>query len=304
MNRRDFLKKLFSIAVIAGVSSTFKGKSLFAEERKEEVFPDLVAVKGGSPEKMFDEGIKALGGMRRFVKKGEIVVVKPNIAWIAKPESAANTNPGLVKRIIEHCFWAGARKVYVFDHTCDDSFTTYKISGIESVAKEAGATIAYANKESYYQEVVIPEAYILKKVKVHELILESDVFINVPILKHHSSAKMTSAFKNLMGVVWDRFYYHRTDLDRCIAEFPLYRKPNLTVVDAYNVLKNGPRFRSMEDVLKKEIQLLGVDIVALDVASSKILGENPENIKYIIYGEKLGLGKTNLEELNIKRITL
>ncbi len=306
MNRRDFFRKAFSLAAVAGISSLVKSNTLLAAEEgsKNSKTPDLIAVKNGTPERMFDEGIKAFGGMKSFISKGQTVVVKPNIAWIANPEGAATTNPTLVKRIVEHCYDAGASKVYVFDHTCNDCFTTYPVSGIEQAAKEANATVVHADKESYYEEVRVPGAHALKRVKVHELIIESDVFINVPILKHHGSTKMTCALKNLMGVVWDRSFYHRTDLDRCIAEFPLYRKPDLTIVDAYNILTDGPRARSLEDVVKKEIQLLSKDMVALDVASAKILGEKVENIKYIKIASDLGIGISNLEELNIKRITL
>jgi uncharacterized protein (DUF362 family) len=306
MNRRDFFKKVFSLAAVAGISSIAKSVPLLAAEddTKNTKIPDLVAVKNGTPEKMFDEGIKALGGMKNFIRKGQTVVVKPNIGWTANPEGAADTNPALVKRIIEHCFDAGASRVFVFDHTCDDCYTTYRVSGIEKAAKEAKATVVHANRESYFQEVRVPGAHTLKRVKVHELILESDIFINVPILKHHGSTRMTCALKNLMGVVWDRLYYHRTDLERCIAEFPLYRKPDLTIVDAYNILTDGPRSRSLKDVVRKNMQLLSKDMVALDVASSKILGEEVENIKYIKIASDLGIGNSNLDELNIKRITL
>lgn len=306
MNRREFFKKAFSLAAVAGISSIVKSNPLLAEENEitKVKNPDLIAVRNGTPEKMFDEGIKAFGGMKNFVKKEQTVVVKPNIAWSTSPETAADTNPALVKRIIEHCYGAGAKRVYVFDHTCDNPFKTYPVSGIEKAAKEANATVVHADKESYYDEVRVPGAHLLKRVKVHELILESDVFINVPILKHHGSARMTCAFKNLMGVVWDRGYYHRTDLDRCIAEFPLYRKPDLTIVDAYNILTHGPRFHSMNDVVKKQMQLLSKDMLALDVASSKILGEETESIKYIKFAGDLGLGERNLEALNIKRIAL
>jgi len=306
MNRRDFLKHIFSLTVFAGISSIVKSNPLQAAKKNDSVkkSPDIVLVKNGSPEKMFDEGIKILGGMKAFIKKGQTVVVKPNIGWVANPEGAATTNPRLVKRIIEHCFDAGASRVYVFDHTCDDCFTTYQASGIEKASKEAKATVVHANKESYYQEVRVPGAHVLKNVKVHELILESDIFINVPILKHHSNTRMTCALKNLMGVVWDRTFYHRTDLERCIAEFPLYRKPDLTIVDAYNILTDGPRARSLKDVVKKEMQLLSKDMVALDVAASKILGEPTENIKYIKIATDLGIGTDNLDELNTKRITL
>jgi uncharacterized protein (DUF362 family) len=306
MDRREFFKRMFSLAALAGISSITKPTPLLAEENdtQNKKPPDLVAVRNGTPEKMFDVGIKALGGIKKFIRKGQTVVVKPNIAWTSNPEGAADTNPALVKRIIEHCFDAGASRVYVFDHTCDDCFTTYNVSGIEKAAKEARATVVHANKESYYQEVRVPGAHLLKNVKVHELILESDVFINVPILKDHGSTIMTCALKNLMGVVWDRAYYHATDLHRCIAEFPLYRKPDLTIVDAYNILIDGPRSRSLEDVVRKNTQLLSKDMVALDVAAAKILGVEPSNIKYIGYASELGLGIGNLEELNVERIAL
>lgn len=306
MDRRDFFKKTFSLAVAAGISSITKTAPLLAAENDSanKNPPDLVAVRNGSPDKMFDKGIAALGGMRKFIRKEQTVVVKPNIAWIANPEGAADTNPILVKRIIEQCFGAGASRVYVFDHTCDDSNITYNVSGIEKAAREANATVVQANKESYFQEVRVPGAHTLKQTKVHELILESDVFINVPILKNHGSTRMTCALKNLMGVVWDRHYYHRTDLNRCIAEFPLYRKPDLTIVDAYNILTDGPRAKSLEHVINKKMQLISKDMVALDVAASKILGEEEGNITYIKIASDLGLGNSNLDGINIKRIDL
>jgi len=306
MDRRDFFKKVFSVAAVAGISSITKSVPLLAAEAEtaNKKPPDLIAIRNGTPEKMFDKGIAALGGMKKFIRKGQTVVVKPNIAWIANPEGAADTNPILVKRVIEQCFGAGASRVYVFDHTCDDSNTTYNVSGIEKAAREANATVVQANKESYFQEVRVPGAHALKQVKVHELILESDVFINIPILKHHGSTRMTCAMKNLMGVVWDRAYYHRTDLNRCIAEFPLYRKPDLTIVDAYNILTDGPRAKSLEHVVNKKMQLISKDMVALDAAASKILGEEVENITYIKIATDLGLGTSNLDEVNIKRIDL
>ncbi len=116
-------------------------------------------------------------------KKGQKVLIKPNIGWDVIPELAANTNPLLVKRIIEHCFKAGAKEVYVFDHTCDNWVNCYSNSGIEKAAKSAGAKVVPGNSESYYHEIEIPGGIKLQKAKVHQLLLETDVFINVPVLK-------------------------------------------------------------------------------------------------------------------------
>ena len=231
--------------------------------------------------------------------------MKPNIGWDAAPERAANTNPKLVGRIVEHCLEAGAKDVFVFDHTCDTWTKCYSRSGIEKAVKEAGGKMVSGASEGYYQTVDSEATRILKSVKIHELILESDVFINVPVLKHHSSARLTMAMKNLMGIVWDRRYWHNKGLNQCIAEFPLYRKPDLNIIDAYALLKrNGPRGVSTADVLYPKSLLLSKDIVAIDTAATKIFGSEPERIAYIGLAEKMNVGTTNLSSLNINRIKI
>lgn len=109
--------------------------------------------------------------------------MKPNIGWDKVPELAGNTNPKLVAEIVKQCFAAGAKEVTVFDHTCDDWQKCYKNSGIEAVAKAAGAKVMPAHLESYYKPVDLPSGKKMKKAKVHEAILNCDVWINVPILK-------------------------------------------------------------------------------------------------------------------------
>lgn len=265
---------------------------------------DLVAIKDGTPEKMFERAMEAMGGMRKYVKPGQKVVVKPNIGWDVVPEKAANTNPNLVKAIIKQALDAGASKVYVFDHTCDEWRKCYNNSGIEKAAKEAGATVAPGHTESYYQSVEVPRGKTLKEAKEHELLLESDVFINVPILKDHSSARMTIAMKNLMGVVWDRGFWHRNGLHQCIADFASYRQPDLNIVDAYRVmLRNGPRGVSVNDVTDMKYLIMSDDIVAADAASAKIF--NPkENVPHINMGDKMGYGEADLSNLKIGRIKI
>lgn len=308
MDRREFIKKSLATGVITGSAFTFGNYShLFAYPYKS-LFDkpyDLVAIKGGEPDVMFDKGIQSLGGMKAFIKKGQTVVVKPNIGWDVVPERAANTNPILIKRIIQHCFEAGAKDVYVFDHTCDNWKRCYSNSGIESAAKDAGGKIVSGESEGYYQKVVVKNGKKLTDAKVHELILESDVFINVPILKHHSSAELTISMKNMMGIVWDRGYWHRSDLHQCIADFATYRKPDLNIVDAYFVMKrNGPRGVSKEDVLTLKSQIISSDIVAADSAAAKLFSADPSKIDYIRIANEMKIGNMNLEQLNINRIKL
>jgi uncharacterized protein (DUF362 family) len=222
MQRRDFLKTSAGATLAAGAAISIGGYEKLWSTSSSAAKYDMVAVMGGNPDSMFDLGIQEYGGMGTFVQKGQKVLIKPNIGWDVIPELAGNTNPLLIKRIIEHCLKAGAKEVYVFDHSIDNWVNTYRNSGIERVAKAAGAKVVPGNSENYYQEIQIPGGIRLKSAKVHQLLLETDVFINVPILKDHNSTRMTCCLKNTMGLVWDRGFWHKNDLQQCIAVFGFY----------------------------------------------------------------------------------
>jgi uncharacterized protein (DUF362 family) len=304
MKRREFINKSIQAAVVGGAALSFGNYSKIYPSALNLLSDNytLAAIKGGEPDIMFDDAIKALGGMRKFVKKGQTVVVKPNIGWDVVPERAGNTNPLLVNRVIKQCFEAGAKEVFVFDHTCDNWNRSYSNSGIEKAAKDAGAKVVSGASEGYYQDVEIKEGKKLRKTKVHELILGSDVFINVPILKHHSSAELTIGMKNLMGVVWDRGYWHSNNLNQCISDYASFRKPDLTVIDAYFVMKrNGPRGVSKDDVITMKSQIVSTDIVAADAAAAKLFGSDPSKIDYIRIANEMKLGEMNLDKISIYR---
>jgi uncharacterized protein (DUF362 family) len=308
MKRRKFLRSSLGAGVAAGAMMSFGGyEKLFAgKPMPTGANYDLVAVMGGEPAAMFDLGIQAMGGMGTFVGKGQKVLVKPNIGWDVVPDKGANTNPALVKRVIEHCLRAGAKEVYVFDNTCDNWIKCYKNSGIEQAVKDAGGKMVPGSSESYYQEVTIPNGKKLTKTKVHELVLSSDVFINVPVLKNHSSARMTGALKNMMGVVWDRGYWHRNNLNQCIADYTLFdRKPALNIMDAYNVMmRNGPRGVSVGDLSNMKSLMISTDWVAIDAAGAKLMGKEPASIEHIALAAAMGAGKMDLASMNIHRLKM
>ncbi|GAP44904.1 uncharacterized conserved protein, DUF362 family [Lentimicrobium saccharophilum] len=305
MKRREFILKGVSAGLVTGTSLSIGGLSGMASVLPAQSAYDLVAVRDGEPDVMFDRAIASLGGMTKYVRKGQKVVVKPNIGWDVSPERAGNTNPKLVGRIVKHCLEAGASEVYVFDNTCDAWNLCYKNSGIEKAVKDAGGKIVPGNTENYYKTVQIPKGKRLKEARVHELILNSDVFINVPVLKHHSSASISLAMKNLMGVVWDRRYWHRNDLHQCIADFVTWRKPTLNVIDGYRVmLRNGPRGVSEADVVLMKQLIVSADIVAADAAATLVFGSKPQDIPHIRIANEMKLGTMDLTKLNINRIKI
>jgi uncharacterized protein (DUF362 family) len=277
---------------------------LFAEKPPSQGY-DLAAVRNGSRADMLDAGLEALGGIGAFVKPGQRVFVKPNIGWDVPPERGANTHPDLVGHLVALCLRARAAEVLVGDHTCDEWTRTYANSGIRAAVEKAGGRMVAGNDAQMYRPFTSANAVVLTSGKAHELYLSSDVVINVPVLKHHSGARMTAGMKNLMGVVLDRAFYHKSDLQRCIAEFLYVRKPDLTVVDAWHpMMRNGPRGKFVEDLTEMKTLLLSPDIVAVDAAAAKLLGNDPASIGHVQIAAELGFGRMDLEHLKIARLNL
>jgi uncharacterized protein (DUF362 family) len=303
MDRRSFLKTLVGSVAALGLSQTtgpLGSRSALAQD-----FPDLVAVKGTDVKLMYKLALESLGGLGRFVKSGQTVLIKPNMGWAIGPQMAANTSPELMTCLIENALALGAKKVSVFDNTCDNWRSAYSDSGLEQASKDAGAEVAPANQEKYFQTVAVPGAAHLKEISYHELYLEADVIINVPVLKHHGGAKMTAALKNLMGAVWDRWSMHRNGLDETIPEVFLYKKPALNIVEAQRVmLSGGPRGHRDSKYLAAQMLLASPDPVAVDSASAKIISEaGISEPGYIAQAAKIGVGVADLSSLNIQRLT-
>jgi uncharacterized protein (DUF362 family) len=303
MDRREFLKKTAAIGFGAGLFFLPRGlRGVLAAQ--ENGYPGLAAIRGGTPEAMFDRGIKLLGGMERFVKNGQTVVIKPNMSWDLGPEYAANTSPGLVAAVVKHCRDAGARRVLILDHSLDYWESSAKNSGILTAAAAAGAVHAPAEREGYYQRISL-NGKRLKETMIHEALLECDVFINVPVLKHHGGAGLTGAMKNLMGCVWNRRTYHSNGLQTCIADFLYAKKPDLNIVDAYRVItRNGPRGGSLSDVAQLGSLIISPDIVAADTAASMLVGRKQGEVECIRLAAAAGFGQLDLSKVNIARVSL
>lgn len=300
--RRDFLKATLAAGAAAAALPSI---DLIAAETPSTGAPDLITVKGEDRVAMLDRALQAFGGLGSFIKKGQKIVIKPNIGWDRPPELCANTHPDIVSRLVTLSLEAGAKEVAVFDHTCHPWEKAYKNSGIADAARAAGARVLPGNDESYYREVEIPDGVSLKSVKIHAAILDSDVFINVPVLKHHGGATMTACMKNLMGIIWDRRFYHRNNLHQCIADILSVRKPDLNILDAFSPMqRNGPIGNSAADLDTTVKQLLiSRDIVAIDAAASRLLGHK-NDIEHVRIAAAAGHGNNNLGKLKIERVKL
>ena len=312
MKRRDFLKRSALVGAGAAFSLNFEGLQAALESGTIELqsAPHLVAVMGGEPVEMLNRALAELGGIGNFVKRGQRVVIKPNIGWDRVPELAGNTNPLIIGDLVKKCVDAGASRVTVFDNTCDAWDKCYAASGIEAATKAAGGIVVPGNEERYYKDVSLPAGIALKTAKIHEALLDADVWFNVPVLKQHGGTKLTAAMKNYMGIVWDRRIFHQNDLHQCIADICTWsKKPVLNIVDAYRIVhQNGPQGRSEADVATIKSLIASPDIVAADTAAVRLFSQvaelDLEAVAYIGLGEVFNLGTTNLDGIDIRRIRL
>lgn len=310
MKRRDFLKAGALAGAALGLNFDGLQASLASGAMTVQSAPDLVAVMGGEPAAMLDKALQALGGIGKYVKKGQKIVIKPNIGWDRTPELAGNTNPDLIAALVKRCLEAGASKVTVFDNTCDQWQKCYASSGIEKAAKDAGALMAPGNDEKYYRDVTLPRGVKLKSAKIHEALLDADAWFNVPVLKNHGGAKLSCAMKNYLGIVWDRRFFHQNDLQQCIADICTWqKKPVLNIVDAYRMMhQNGPQGKSAADVATIKSLLASTDIVAVDTAALGLFNQVKElditAVGHLANGSALKLGTTDLNAINIQRIRM
>jgi uncharacterized protein (DUF362 family) len=247
--------------------------------------------------KLTEKAIDGLGGMKRFVNKGDVVWVKPNIGWDRTPQQAANTNPDVVATLIRLCLEAGAKTVKIGDNPCDPADKSYLASGIAAAAKELGAEVVFLDKSRFKETAIKGER--VKKIPIFPAILECDVVINVPIVKHHVIAGMTACMKNYMGVIEQRGVFHQ-GMATCLADISRFMQPRakLCVVDAMRILKaHGPKGGNLADVEVKATVAAGVDIVALDALSAELMGKKPTDYASVKKGQEAGLGTMDYRSL-------
>ena len=265
--------------------------------------PDMAIVTGDSPAAITKEALAALGGMKRFIAKGDKVMIKPNIGWDRTPELAATTNPEIVKTLVEIAFEAGAKEVTVMDNTINQAQRCYARSGIADAAKSAGAKVPFAN--TFRLKKMALQGEWLKEWEVFTDFVETDKLINVPIAKHHSLSRLTIGMKNWLGALGGARNQLHQKIDEAVVDLAAFFKPQLTVLDAYRILtRNGPQGGRTSDVKLQKTVVASIDPVAVETVAAGFFDLRPEELAYLGIALKRGLGQTNLEKLIIEKRTV
>ncbi len=316
LNRREALIQLLRLGGVAagtiGIGIWLDGRSLPPEpagalilKRSHSVppdptLPDIAVLQGEDPAELARLAVEEMGGMRRFISRGDVVVVKPNIGWDRTPEQAANTNPAIVAEIVRQCLEAGAKRVVVTDVSCNEPRRCFQRSGIAAAASRAGAEVVLPDP-ARFKEVDL-QGRVLRNWPIFDPFLNADKIINIPIAKHHSLTGVTLGMKNWYGILGGPRHQLHQKINESLADLAEFVRPTLTLIDCYRILvRNGPTGGNLEDVVLKKTLVAGTDPVALDAYVAKAYWNlEVAALPYLQIAAKHGLGRFDFQKVSTR----
>ncbi|MBC2716061.1 MAG: DUF362 domain-containing protein [Desulfobacteraceae bacterium] len=308
ITRRDSLKKIIhlsgGILVAGNLPLSITTKMVTAAETLDKWIVEGIGQQSGYSVKQLTRNVfETAGGMNRFISRGDVVVIKPNISWARAPQLAATTNPEVLEAVIELCQEAGAKKVRIADHTIHDAQRCFAVTGAGQVAQKTGA------------ELIHPRSSMMKKMNLHgnrldvwpvfTPLVEADKVINLPVAKVHGLSGLTLGMKNWIGAVGGRRSALHQDIHLTIVDLAQFFKPHITLIDATRIMiSNGPSGGSPSDVKVVNRLILSNDPVAADAKGALLFDKKPEDIGFIHLGDKWGLGTMDPAQLKQYSVVL
>ncbi|MEO5725734.1 MAG: DUF362 domain-containing protein [Byssovorax sp.] len=264
--------------------------------------PELVVAKNDAdPAALVRKAVEALGGMKRFIGRQDIVVVKPNIGWDRTPIHAANTNPRVVAEVVRLAYDAGAKRVVVTDASCNEPNRCFQRSGIWKAAYDMGAEVILPASHRF--RTMRLKGEVLDEWPVYTPLVNADKVINVPIAKHHNLARYTGAMKNWYGSLGGRRNRLHQNIDVSIADLAQFIQPTLTIVDVTRVLmRNGPQGGNVADARDMHTVIATTDQVAADAYGCQLIGRTADEIPYLKMGQERGIGTMHWQNLRFKEV--
>jgi uncharacterized protein (DUF362 family) len=313
LSRRDALIKLLRVA---GASAGAAGLGIWLSQHSwrpepalavtakhrhaiapDPQLPEMAIITGDDPAQLVRQAVEELGGMRRFISRGDVVLVKPNIGWDRTPEQAANTNPDVVAEIVRQCSNAGAKRVIVTDVSCNDPRRCFQRSGIAAAAQATGAEVILPDP-AMFKEVDL-QGETLRAWPVLSPFLEVDKVINIPIAKHHALTGTTLGMKNWYGMLGGPRHQLHQKIHESLVDLAAFVLPTLTIIDCYRILvRNGPTGGNLQDVLLKKTMVAGTNPVALDAYVAKAFWNlEVSDLPYLTMAANRGLGTYEFEKV-------
>ena len=316
LNRREALIQLLRLG---GVAAGTAGLGLWLSERNhrpepagaiilnrnhavaaDPALPEMAVIQGDNPAQLARSALEELGGIRRFVSRSDIVLVKPNIGWDRTPEQAANTNPVIVSEVVRQCLEAGAKRVIVTDVSCNEPRRCFQRSGIAEAAGRAGAEVILP-EPARFKEVDL-QGHVLRNWPIFDPFLNADKIINLPIAKHHSLTGTTLGMKNWYGILGGPRHQLHQKINESLVDLAEFVRPTLTMIDCYRILvRNGPTGGNLEDVVLKKTLVAGTDPVALDAYVARAYWNlEVSALPYLQMATKRGLGTIEFDKVRTR----
>ncbi len=309
ITRRESLKQLLKVsgcltlAGSAAFSSEFTESGWTSTTQSGFMVEGIGETAGYDVKELTRKTFEAAGGITKYISKGDVVVIKPNISWARRPEMAASTNPYVMEAVIELCQEAGAKKVRIADNTIHDARRCFALTGAGMVAKNTGADLIYP-RSSLMRPMKL-QGNRLDVWPVFVPLVEADKVINLPVAKHHSLSSLTLGMKNWIGAVGGRRNKLHQDIHMTIVDLAQFFNPTLTLIDGIRIMiRNGPSGGRAFDVAQKDTLILSNDPVAADARAALFFDRKPEQIGFIKLGQKWGLGTYEFQKLVQKKVVL
>jgi uncharacterized protein (DUF362 family) len=305
MNRREFIRKAAECTACAAVGVTIP--NLFPGKAEGSQNPDIV-VANGAPGPAVRAAIDSLGGMQHFVKRGDRVVIKPNMSFPNPPSWATTTHPEVIRELGRLCHGAGASSILVLDNPLRNAALCLKRTGIKSALKEVpGARVEALEDEGFYREVEVSGGLELKTTMIMKQVLEADVLIAAPVAKSHSATGLSFAMKGMMGLIHNRREFHLDlDLNKAVVDLCTVLRPKLTVIDASRILSSGGP-GGPGKVLPLNKIICSEDMVAADATATELgtwYGRKfkARQVKHILMAHNRGLGNMEIKQQVVKEV--
>jgi len=244
---------------------------------------------------------------RRIVRPGANVVIKPNVFCPSPPPTT--TDPRVVVALIRMAEEAGAGRMIVaegrsistakFRSSLGTTRDCFEASGMLAVVASTGAEMVFLEEDEFV-EISRPDAVVLKKATVPRTILDTDVLINVPVMKNHSLALITMGIKNLHGIISDMDKLFGHDYKRLpdkLADILRVRKPDLTVLDG--IVGQEGDHAELGIPVEMGIIIASADTVALDAVGSAVIGLDPMEVETTACAAREGLGEADLSKIQV-----
>lgn len=253
----------------------------------------VAIIKGISPEDITVQALEMINA-HEALTNGKPVLIKPNYLNASHPSTGITTDSRVIEGVIKFLKQQEVQEIIIGEGSgFSDTFESYRIAGVDSVAKRWNVKLVDLNKDDYV-ETHPKNPLTLKKVKIAKTALESTI-ISVPKLKLHRIAGVSLSIKNMMGAMKPKGSMH-THLNSNIVDLASVITPNIAIIDG---IIAGEGHESSGNPVEMNLVIAGTDPVAVDSVGAAVMMIPPNDVKHLHLAEKKGLGKCELNQIEI-----